>query len=348
MHTYLVLQDPGHNKVYYDQSQKMALAELTLTGAQFEEVCSDYQIITLSGIRYLSFNSLSSISERSLNLLSQLSFAFALFEQTETKNNTLLRPIQKSFVPCINPKISSVLKYPGKTNELFTRMMINIARLTGNQNWEHGQRLFDPISGRGTTLYEGMIYGFDVTGMELKPQPVKDAHVFLKKFFEKEKIKHKFDKYKIPGKNNEATIQKIEFAYALDKNAFRDPKLQKKVSLIEGNSSLANIYFKDHTFNYIVGDLPYGIAHNNANKTDSESRNPYSFLNDSLNSWFDVLKPGGAIVLAWNAFVINPDKMRELLIRKGFNVLSDSPYDQFVHMVDSSIKRDIVVATKSE
>lgn len=345
MHSYLVLQDPGHNKVYFEQSKQLALAELTLTCEKFNEQCADVGIVEIAGIRYLSFTSNEALSAESLELLSQMSFAFALFKLQETKGKEVLLPISKLFVPTVDPKISSILKYPGKTNELFTRMMINIAQLSGKPS-KGTPRLFDPIAGRGTTLYEGMIYGFDVTGMEIKPQPVQEATQFLKKYFETEKIKHRFDKYKLKGKSKKPAIQKLEFVYAKDKQLFKDPANHKKVSFIESNSALANEYFKSNLFDFIVGDLPYGIAHNNASKTVNSSRNPYAFLKDSLDSWFDVLKPGGAIVLAWNSFLLDIEKMRELMESHGYYALKGGAYDQFEHMVDRSIKRNVVVAIK--
>ena len=345
MHSYLVLQDPGHNKVYFEQSKQLALAELTITCDKFIESCTDASIIHIAGIRYLSFKSNSELGEKSLELLSQMSFAFALYELQDSNGQEILIPISKSFEPTVDPKISSMLKYPGKTNELFTRMMINIAQLSGNPS-KSTPRLFDPIAGRGTTLYEGMIYGFDVTGMEIKPQPVQEATQFLKKYFETEKIKHRFAKYKLKGKSKKPTALKLEFVYAKDKQLFKDPVNHKKVSFIESNSALANEYFKSNLFDFIVGDLPYGIAHNNASKSTNGSRNPYAFLKDSLDSWFDVLKPGGTIVLAWNSFLLDLDNMRELMECHGYTTLKGGAYDQFEHMVDRSIKRNVVVAVK--
>ncbi len=345
MYSYLVLQDPGHNKVYFEQSKQLALAELTLTCEKFTEQCSDVAILHIAGIRYLSFKSNAELEAKSLELLSQMSFAFALYEQKDSNGREVLIPISKSFVPNVDPKISSILKYPGKTNELFTRMMINIARLTGKPS-KGTPRLFDPIAGRGTTLYEGMIYGFDVIGMEIKPQPVQEATQFLKKYFETEKIKHRFDKYKLKGKSKNPTVQKLEFVYAKDKQLFKNPVNQKKVSFIESNSALANEYFKSNLFDFIVGDLPYGIAHNNASKSINNSRNPYTFLKDSLDSWLDVLKPGGTIVLAWNSFLLDMENMRELMESHGYHTLKGGAFDQFEHMVDRSIKRNVVVAIK--
>lgn len=348
MKTYLILQDPGHNRVYFEQSKKMALAELTLACGYFKQECKDIEIVKLADIRYLSFSCSSAISNTELLILSQLSFSFALFQKETTGSEVSLIPIQKNHIPNVDSKISSVLKYPGKTNELFTRMMINVARLSGPYYFDKDVRLFDPIAGRGTTLFEGMIFGFNVTGMEIQSKSVHETTVFLKKFFEKERYKHRVVKNKITGKTKGKAALNCEFVYAKDKQDFKNEASLKTVKIVEANSSSANHYFKQNTFHFIVGDLPYGIAHNNFSKSKENSlmRNPYEFLQESLPHWLAVLKKNGTLVLAWNAFVYPKEKMDELLSMHGFKVLNDSPYSDFEHMVDSSIKRDIIVAQK--
>ncbi len=348
MFSYLVLQDPGHNRVYYDQSQKMALAELQLACSTFYDQCGNLNIEEVAGIRYLCFEKKNPISATEKSTLSQLSFSFALFQKITHNGKLSLVPIEKNFIPKVDHKISSVLKYPGKTNELFTRMMINVARLSSTHFSETNVKLFDPVAGRGTTLYEGMIYGFDVAGMELQSKSVQESCLFIKKFFEKERYKHRFDKRKIYGKNNTNPATLCEFHYAKDKIQFKSIESTRKIKIIEGNSSLASQYYKKNTFHFIVGDLPYGVAHGNFSKGIQleKRRNPYDFLDTSLAHWLDVLKPGGTMVLAWNTFVLSREKMVKLVQNNGFKVLSDSPYDEFEHLVDSSIKRDIIVALK--
>ena len=59
-----------------------------------------------------------------------------------------------------------------------------------------------------------------------------------------------------------------------------------------------------------------------------------------------VLRPGGALALSWNTFVLPKEEMRRLLSSAGLAVQTGGPYDRFEHRVDQAIKRDIVVAVK--
>jgi len=110
----------------------------------------------------------------------------------------------------------------------------------------------------------------------------------------------------------------------------------------------ADRFFKNNSFNLIVGDLPYGVQHGNVSmqKKSSLTRNPNELLSVCLNGWYNVLKPDGIIVLAWNNFVLSRDKFVDLLSENGFTVFNDGAYLDFGHRVDQSINRDIIVAKK--
>ena len=67
MATYLILQDPGHNRVYYAQSKKMALAELTLACEEFDQECSDIRNLNLAGVHYLTFSATQSVNSQAVS-----------------------------------------------------------------------------------------------------------------------------------------------------------------------------------------------------------------------------------------------------------------------------------------
>ena len=124
----------------------------------------------------------------------------------------------------------------------------------------------------------------------------------------------------------------------------------KEFKIVCGNTKDANKFFKKETFHLIVGDLPYGVAHGNVGKKksnkDSLTRSPRQLIELSADDWLKVLKPGGSIVLAWNSFVEERKELEDVLENKGFQVLNDEAFTKFEHMVDSSIKRDIVIARR--
>lgn len=345
MHQYLILQNPGHNVVYYNESTKLAISELKLLSSKFGDIYFEIEVIELARVRYISFKSESEISTNEIKLISRLSFIFALFELKEIDNKKCLFPIQQLETNFINPKISSILKYPGKTNELFTKLLLNVTVMSGDFKADDKLKLLDPVAGRGTTMYEGTVLGFDVYGIEIDKKSVHEASIFFKKYLETEKYKHNSLNGKLFGETKKDVYPFTEFEYSIDKDDFKEKSKRKIFKIINGDTSLVDKFVAKSSIDIIVGDLPYGIAHANLNKKKgvSKSRSPIDLLNDSLDSWKKVLKPNGIVALSWNSLVFSREKAIEVFESKGFSVLNDDIYKSFEHRVDNSIKRDIIV-----
>ena len=346
---YLLLRNPGHNRVYYLESEKLALAELALTARRFEQPCDHIESIDLAGINYLAFTVEQPLSERELTWVSNLSFILALYNQSGDSHHPTLQPVELTPRSYVDPKISMLLKYSGKTNEIFTRLMINVGLVSSDFQYDDSIQLLDPVSGKGTTLFEGAIRGFDVTGIETERKMVHETTIFFKKFLEQEKYKHDLLKNAMYSSSTggEAFIQLFE--YARNKQDFKSESSRKHLAIIAGNAMHARRYFKAEKFHLIIGDLPYGIAHGNKSQKQhtSPTRSPAELMETCLPEFHKILKTGGCLVLAWNKFVWSREDFVELLNARGFQVLDTDPYDQFTHRVDQSIKRDIIVARKA-
>ena len=345
---YLILQHPGHNRVYYKNSDKLALAELKIALSRTSYNCIGLEVSILKGIRYISFSSVKELSTADFDIISRLSFVFAIYKLNNSETPTLLEPIEKVEYEYVAQKISSIQKYAGKTNELFTKMMINVGLLSSDFNYDTKVELLDPVAGKGTTLFEGLVYGFNATGVEFEQKSVHFTQVFFKKYLEEEKYKHEVSNKQVDGKSKADGIFAQTFEFAKTKAEFKTKEERKKLEMVNGNSQNIGSYFKSQQFHLIVGDLPYGIAHGNTTgaKNTSITRNPSELIETCLEGWVKVLKTGGALVLAWNAFVISRKKLQIFFENSGLKVLVDEPYNEFEHMVDKSIKRDIIVAIK--
>ena len=92
-------------------------------------------------------------------------------------------PKKTAEVHYLDNKISSLLKYQGKTNELFTKMMINVGLLSSDYSYSNTINLLDPVAGKGTTLFEAAVYGFNAFGIEIEKNAVQDSKIFFKKLF---------------------------------------------------------------------------------------------------------------------------------------------------------------------
>lgn len=343
---YLILQDPGHNKVYYKESKKLCAAELSIALRSIAIEDFEVSLRTLSSVDYLELKLEAELSSDVIALISRLSFCFAIFSIKEIDGEIFLKSVDKYKEEFLPEKISSILRYPGKTNELFTRMMINVALFSSDYNFSDDIKLLDPISGRGTTLYEAATAGFDVYGVEIDKNSALDSFAFFKKFLTKEKFRYKDDKKRVNPKSRVLAHTVYDISY----KANSESSLEKEFKIICGNTKDTNKFYKKESFHLVVGDLPYGVAHGNVAKKnsskDSLTRSPKALIELAAADWFKVLKPGGVIVLAWNSFVEERKELEEVLQANGFSILNDDIYCDFEHMVDSSIKRDIVVAKK--
>ena len=335
---YLILQHPGHNRVYYNTADKLALAELKIAAQKLSVEISELNIEEIARVRYLTFTTAEPLNEDDSIIISRLSFIFAIYKL----EGDLLSPIEAFPYHYVNPKIGTLLKYHGKTNELFTKMMVNIAMLSSDYTLYDTIELLDPCAGRGTTLFEGAVYGYNCYGVELDPKAVQEGALYFKKFLEEERYKHKAQSRQIAGtaKSDATYIDELEYTKR------KKETIQKRLGMVCGDTQEVTKYFKNSRFHLIIGDLPYGIAHNNTSRDSRAMRNPSELLDTSLSEWYKVLKKGGIITLAWNSFLVSRAKLIELFESKGFEVLNSEPYCELEHMVDRSIKRDVIVAKK--
>jgi DNA modification methylase len=343
MKQYAILCNPGRNRVYFETSLKLSISEFNIVAQKFSTKFEDVLRQNIDGIDYLAFQATDELSQSDVKIISDLSFAYALFETKKINGELYLKPIKKMKEDFVDESIGTILKYTGKTNEIFTRMMINVAFYSQGNN--ENIRLLDPIAGKGTTLYEGLIKGYNVHGIEISDSIVNESYHFVKRFLETARYKYEYSSSKISGPNKSFSALKHTFETAKTKEEFKS-KNTKTIGLIAGNSLYANKYYKKNFFDIIVGDLPYGVQHGNVTneKQSSLTRNPAELLNACLPSWLEVLKPDGAIVLSWNSNVLSRKKMEQLFEERGAIVKNDGAYLQFEHRVDQSILRDIIVA----
>ena len=345
---YLILQNPGHNRVYYKEAAQLAVSELGIAGQRLSIPCDEVEVVEVAGVRYISLRIEDELNSDDIGILSRLSFTFAIFNQFGIYAEDGLVPIPIERYEYLDGKISTIQKYAGKTNELFTKMMVNVALLASDFNYTDDICLLDPVAGRGTTLNEATVYGFNAFGIEIEQKSVHENQIFFKKYLQNERHKFLADKRMVYGKNKSEAIYMHEFEYANSKETFKNKEDRKRLGLVNGNSQDADKYFKKNSFHLIVGDLPYGIAHGNtgANKSSTGTRNPSELISSCLPAWKAVLKKGGTIVLAWNSFVASKQKLAAIFEEHGLQVMSGKTYDGFEHMVDKSIKRDIIVVKK--
>lgn len=298
----------------------------------------------IAKIPYIVFECQEELTDNMLTSISRLSLFFAIFEMV----GELLMPISAHPDYAFDLNIPSMLKYQGKTNERFTRLMINLAyAVSKSTTGERAPKLLDPVAGKCTTLYDGMMLGFDVYGIEIRNKYFVESSNFITKYMQKAKYKHKVKKEKISDKKAKKVAEAFSMEYARKKDDFYAGNVNT-IKIINGDTSQVHDYIKKNSIDMMVGDLPYGVQHGSRSKDRNKamSRNAVSILEDSIANWQRVLRKKGALVLSFNEFTTPKDDMVKVLENAGMTVLKENIYNNYQHMVDSSIKRDLVVAVK--
>jgi SAM-dependent methyltransferase len=332
--------NPGHNRVYFNTSRILSLSELSVTNLSVTAVNIREQAI--GGVPYLLFDTETELNADDIVRLSRLSFTYAIYNLRDGA----LVPLEKNNSYYFNDDISTILKYTGKTNELFTRLMLNIAVTHSAFKFNDNLNVLDPLCGKGTTLFESLLLGYNACGIETDDKPANEAFVFLKKYLENARYKHESHTEKTGGVSEDG--KKFSAArYRVTLARSKDDKREGRAlnwEIITGDTRYGNTYYKKNSFHVIVGDLPYGVQHGSKAKQDKPgqfTRNALTLVEEALPVWLKLLKPGGVIVLAWNLFLIPRAELVRLFESRGLSI--PEGIDGFKHRVDQAIERDIIV-----
>lgn len=327
-----ILPHPGANAVFFGASDRLRLAELTLCAARIPGSGAP-RVEPSDGLPWLKLDLAEEPSGETLAALSDLSFAYAVF----LRRGDLLEPISLPQTRLLPDSVSSILKYTGKTNHLFTRLLLRLAELSLPELPDRPLRVLDPVAGKGTTLFEAAARGWDAAGVEISEPSARDGAVFFRKFLETERLKHTQEKIRNHG------APSWSFTWAPDKEALRGAP--HRLTLIAGDSARCVDFFGKSVFDMAAGDLPYGVQHGSVAGAD-RLRSPLALLERCLPAWHAVLRPRGILALSWNTYVLSASDLLRVLASHGFEPLRDPPLDALEHRVDASIVRDAVFALR--
>lgn len=336
MTTLLAQIAPQRSTQYADLAQAMAIPELQLS--PLGKQATNYTHVTLGGQAYIQFD-LPQTPDiamlRELQMLAMTSAFFQRYDRLGEVEGPLLRPLEGEWQPALSPDLVATRRYRGKTNELFTHFLCNIARASSafaGQPWSN-LTLMDPLMGGGTTLFVALMLGAQkVGGVDSDTDDVRSTATFLQQYLQNERISHRMQPERLKGLGLRwhCTIGKKNDERPLQECIIANGDTQQTPQLLPG--------FKPHL---IVADLPYGV-HHQGKLTD--------LLTEALPVWLSTLRQGGVIVLAWDATRFSRGEMttqlQQLLANatSSATVLDAAPYDQLSHGVDRVIKqRDVVV-----
>ncbi|HEY7417360.1 MAG TPA: hypothetical protein VH593_19405 [Ktedonobacteraceae bacterium] len=328
---------PQRSTQYTNMVETLAIPELLIS--PLRQAITSAEPVVLAGQGYVltTLDDSQMSSPEQLDVLYRLgaiSEVYEYFECIGAVQGPLLKPLEPRFTPFVPREIVETRRYKGKTNELFTHVLLNIAIFSGSYSEQYMQRLrmLDPLAGGATTLFQALIMGYDAFGIETTRHDVETTAVFVRQFLNSEHVRYK----EIDERRRKAGQR-----YQFEVGPARDTRF---LVLVHGDAKDADMHLREvpggPRVHAIVGDLPYGIQH---------FGEIAGLLSKALPVWEQMLFPGGTLALAWNATHIERAVMVEFIERHShLCLLNEPPYTQLAHTVDRVIKRrDVVVGVKS-
>ena len=337
MADHLILLAPSANRVYASEANRLVAAELkVMLGAHDHPTIEP---VTLAGIGYLALGT-GALDEHIVSALGRLSGFYAAFQRSADR----LLPIEVATPDLFDDDLVTIPKYPGKTNEQFTRLLINITLASMRRPSSGSVSMLDPLCGRGTTLSAAMMLGCNAAGVEAELKAVEAYAAYLRTYFRRKRLKHSVElspvrrEGKILGKRLEAEVIP----------AGRERPVG--LTVFSGDTRQSAALYGKRRFDAVLADAPYGVVHGSQTDVRGASgkrdRSAAGLISEALPVWAQQLKTGGALGLSWNAIGLRRERLLELVTDAGLEPLDFGPYRDFEHRVDSSIRRDIVVAIK--
>jgi hypothetical protein len=332
---YALLIAPSSNRVYADASVRMMGAELrvfadTALSAKVREIGA----MSLAGVPYVGFETDAPLDARDLDHVANLSSLYALFEIVDDE---LLRPVRTHPLAAFDDDLLTIQKYSGKTNEQFTKLLLNVTLLAST----HAPRMLDgrllvldPLAGRGTTCNQALMYGYDTIGIDTDGKDFDIYSSFIRTWLKRKRLKHKAEITPV-RKDKKLLARRLSVSIGGT----------QQLTMYHADSIQAREFLKGGVADVIVTDLPYGVSHG-SRAEGSLSRSPLRLLEQAVPVWATLLQPGGALGMSWNTHVASRDEAAEILESNGLRVKTGPGYDDFAHWVDQSIDRDVIVARR--
>jgi SAM-dependent methyltransferase len=341
MARYALLIQPSANRVYSGASAALTQAELQVfSQSVLDGRIGDVSEAAIGGVRYVTFAA-DGFGERDAALLANLSSAYALFGV----EGDLLRPIELRPLDRFDDDLITIPKYAGKTNEQFTKLLLNLTLLasaSAPRMLDGGLTVLDPLCGRGTTLNQALMYGYDGIGVELDGKDVEAYKLFLQTWLKRKRLKHTAELVPVRRQGRRAA-RRLEVTLAASKDEHRAGAVQK-VTVVQGDTTRLDGLLRRHCADVLVADLPYGVAHGSHLEGGGPSRSPLDLLERAVPQWLPLLRTGGAVGLSWNLKVAKRELAEDILLANGLQIV---PQADLAHRVDQGIERDVLVARKT-
>lgn len=323
-----------HQNVRYRQSLlTIAAAELSMTLAALGRG-GEVRPVEMGGAAFLTFDC-DHLTQRDVRMLSELASVYVMF----TMEDAQMVPMESAHPNYIGEDLPALLKYKGKTNEMFTDAMITMALASSAFIPVHDSQLIvcDPMAGRGTTMMLALRRGYHGVGIEIGKADVKECCDYMTRYLEYHRIKHKRSETSLTVRGK-CGGRETKFVLSDTAEHFKDGDT-RTLRMICGDTRDAAALLKPQSVHLMVTDIPYGVQKGTAGRQDSIG----GTIAAALPGWQEALKPGGALAMSFNTYVTRRADLVRLCERAGLEVIATPPLE---HWVEQAVSRDVILARK--
>lgn len=324
-----------HQNVRYRQSLlTIAAAELSMTLAALGRG-GEVRPVEMGGATFLTFDC-DHLTQRDVRMLSELASVYVMF----TMEDAQMVPMESAHPNYIGEDLPALLKYKGKTNEMFTDAMITMALASSAFMPVHDSQLIvcDPMAGRGTTMMLALRRGYHGVGIEIGKADVKECCDYMTRYLEYHRIKHKRSETSLTVRGK-CGGRETKFVLSDTAEHFKDGDT-RTLRMICGDTRDAAALLKPQSVHLMVTDIPYGVQKGTAGRQDSIG----GTIAAALPGWQEALKPGGALAMSFNTYVTRRADLVRLCERAGLEVIATPPLE---HWVEQAVSRDVILARKA-
>ena len=238
--------------------------------------------------------------------------------------------------------VVTIQRYAGKTNEALTHLLVNVALAAG-------RRRLRPAPGRrgGPAPRPGLRAGDH-------PQPgdrLRDGRGRDRRAAPRPRGLRGLRAGLAAGQAPEAQGQPGQAAQGPGRSpptAARSPTdpagtaaAHRCIDIVHDDAAAARTHLPARSIDVLACDLPVRRAARGHGHRGRCQRSPHELLETALPVWFDLLRPGAGVGLAWNRHTLPRDRLVHLLATHGFELVVPAVDERFVHRVDRSITRDV-------
>lgn len=335
---YAMLLKPHANTRYRQSLLTLALTELECC-LQAWGLYDGAELCDIAGEPFVAFNAEDLTPEMWRSLSSHSGCCFAARIQ-----DGALIPVERTGRRYLPDELSQVLKYKGKTNADFTRMLLHCARdASAFARSQEPLTVLDPLCGKATTLFCALDEGDNAIGMDIDAKALGEADTYFERFLKLHRFKHRREvsSLTLPGGKG---VKCTTFTMADTPERFKAGD-SRSLKLIYSDLDRLPKLLRPESCHLAVGDLPYGVQH--APQEGQRIASLEKLVTKAAAGCAGVLRKGGALALSFNAYTLRRGQVVHAMVSAGLQVLNEPPYNGFAHWVEQAVDRDAVIALKS-